>query len=277
VRLHGAAEYGTKTEIKNMNSFRSVHRAIESEIERQIALLESGARVVQETRGWDEAAGTTHMMRSKEKAHDYRYFPDPDLVPLEIDRATVDRLRATLPELPIARYERYVERLGIGVAQATQLVDNGSLAEYFDRAVSAANNPAGVLNFILGDLSRLANEHGVDVAASNVTPQALAELVALVDAKSISSKVAKDVLVRLWKDGGSAKAIVAAEGLAQVSDPAAVARFVDDVIAANEKSVADFRAGKENALKFLLGQVMKVSRGTANPVLVEAALRERMR
>ena len=277
VRLRGAAEYGTKTEIKNMNSFRSVYRAIESEIERQIEMLERGERIVQETRGWDEGAGTTHAMRSKEKAHDYRYFPDPDLVPLEIDRATVERLRATLPELPIARYERFVDGYRLNPAQATQLVENVSLADYFDRAARASGNPAGVLNFVLGDLSRLANEHGIEVAQSKVTPEALAELAGLVDAKTINSKAAKDVLARLWSAGGTAKAIVAAEGLAQVSDPAAVGGFVDAVLAANEKSVADFRAGKANALNFLKGQVMKVSRGTANPELVEAVLRERMR
>jgi aspartyl-tRNA(Asn)/glutamyl-tRNA(Gln) amidotransferase subunit B len=276
VRLRGATEYGTKTETKNMNSFRSVHRAIESEIERQIALLERGERVIQETRGWDEAAGVSHSMRSKEQAHDYRYFPEPDLVPLEIDRATVDAIRADLPELPIARFERYVHQFGIAVAPATQLVDNAPLAAYFDRAVAAANNPGGVLNYVLGDLSRLANEHGIGVADSNVTPEALAELVALTDAQTINSKIAKDVLARLWTEGGSAKAIVERDGLAQVSDPSAVTAFVDAVLAANEKSVADFRAGKENALKFLVGQVMKSSRGKANPALVESVLRERM-
>jgi aspartyl-tRNA(Asn)/glutamyl-tRNA(Gln) amidotransferase subunit B len=276
IRRRGETEYGTKTEIKNMNSFRSVHRAIESEIERQIGMLERGERIIQETRGWDEAGGVTHAMRSKEKAHDYRYFPDPDLVPMEIAAATVERLRATLPELPIARYERYVERLGLGVAQATQLVDNAALADYFDRAVAVANNPAGVVNFVLGDLSRLANEHGIDIAQSRVTPEALAELVVLTQAGTINSKIAKNVLARLWTDGGSARAIVEADGLAQVSDPAAVAGFVDGVLAANAKSVGDFRAGKENALKFLVGQVMKASRGTANPTLVEAVLRERI-
>jgi aspartyl-tRNA(Asn)/glutamyl-tRNA(Gln) amidotransferase subunit B len=260
VRLRGAVDYGTKTEIKNMNSFRSVQRAIESE----------------ETRGWDEAAGVTHPMRSKEKAHDYRYFPDPDLMPMEIDAATVERVQATLPELPIARYERYVEGYALNVAQATQLVENVALADYFDRAARASTNPAGVLNFVLGDLSRLANEHGIDVAQSNVTPEALAELVALSDAKTINSKVAKDVLVRLWRSGGSAAEVIAAEGLAQVSDPAAITGFVNDVLAANAKSVADFRAGKQNALKFLTGQVMKISRGTANPALVETVLRERL-
>jgi aspartyl-tRNA(Asn)/glutamyl-tRNA(Gln) amidotransferase subunit B len=277
IRLRGAPEYGTKTEIKNMNSFRSVHRAIESEIERQIVMLESGARIIQETRGWDEAAGETHSMRSKEKAHDYRYFPDPDLAPMEIDAATVERVRTALPELPIARFERYVGDYGLGIAPATQIVDNASLAEYFDRAARATKNPAGVVNFVLGDLSRLANEHGIEVAHSRVTPEALAELVALTDAHTINSKVAKDVLVRLWRDGGSAKAIVEADGLAQVSDPGAVAAFVDAALATNPKSVADFAAGKANALKFLVGQVMKASRGTANPASVEAVLRERLR
>jgi aspartyl-tRNA(Asn)/glutamyl-tRNA(Gln) amidotransferase subunit B len=277
VRLVGATEYGTKAEIKNMNSFRSVHRAIDSEIERQIAVIESGGRVIQETRGWDEVTGTTHSMRSKEQAHDYRYFPDPDLVPLEISRERVAEMRASLPEKPYDRFVRYVDTLGLAVAQATQLVDNGSLSAYFDRAVAVAKNASGVLNFVLGDLSRLANEHGIDVADSKVTPEALAELVGLVEAQTINSKSAKDVLQKLWTEGGSAKAIVERDGLAQVSDPAAVAGFVDAVLAANEKSVVDFKAGKENALKFLVGQVMKSSRGTANPTLVESVLRDRMR
>jgi aspartyl-tRNA(Asn)/glutamyl-tRNA(Gln) amidotransferase subunit B len=277
IRPRGSTEYGTKTEIKNMNSFRSVHRAIESEIERQTALVVGGERIVQETRGWDEAEGVTHSMRSKEQAHDYRYFPDPDLVPMEIDAATIERLRATLPELPVTRYERYVGEYKLSVAQATQLVDNAALADYFELAVEAANNPSGVANFILGDLSRLANESGVEIVRSRVKPDALAELVRLADAKTINSKAAKDVLARLWADGGSPAAIVQAEGLAQVSDPAAVAGFVDAILAANAKSAADFAAGKDNALKFLVGQVMKVSRGTANPALVERVLRERLR
>jgi aspartyl-tRNA(Asn)/glutamyl-tRNA(Gln) amidotransferase subunit B len=274
VRLRGETEYGTKTEIKNMNSFRSVHRAIESEIARQIEVIEGGGRVVQETRGWDEAAGVSHSMRSKEQAHDYRYFPEPDLVPMEVDAAMVEALRATLPELPIVRFERYVGALGLTVAQATQLVDNAALAGYFDRVVAITNAPQATANFVLGEISRLANEHGVAVGDSKLTPQALAELVALVEAKTINSKIAKDVLARLWNDGGSAKDIVEREGLAQVSDPGAVAALVADVLAANAPSAADFRAGKENALKFLVGQVMKASRGKANPVLVETVLRD---
>jgi len=276
VRLHGAAEYGTKAEIKNMNSFRSVHRAIESEIARQIGVIESGGRVVQETRGWDETTGTTHSMRSKEQAHDYRYFPEPDLVPMELDPAHVAALKAALPPSPAVRHRRYVESYGFTVAQATQLVDNVRLAEYFDRAVELTNAPQAVMNFVLGDLSRLANETETHVADAKITPDALAEVIAMLDAKTINSKIAKDVLAKLWIAGGSAKAMVEKDGLAQVSDPAALAGFVDEVLAANAKSVEDFKAGKENALKFLVGQVMKVSRGKANPALVEQALRDRM-
>ena len=252
VRLRGAPDYGTKAEIKNMNSFRSVHAAIESEIDRQIAVIESGARVIQETRGWDEAAGVTHSMRSKEQAHDYRYFPEPDLVPLELDRALIDRIRATMPPVPFERFERYTEKFGISVVQTTQLVDNPPLAAYFDRVVAIGNAPSAALNFVLGDLSRLANESATPVADGKVSPEALAELIALTEAKTINSKIAKDVLARLWANGGSARALVEAEGLAQVSDPGAIARFVDDVLAANAESVAQFKAGKENVLRFLV-------------------------
>jgi aspartyl-tRNA(Asn)/glutamyl-tRNA(Gln) amidotransferase subunit B len=276
VRPVGQAAYGTKTEIKNMNSFRSVYRAIESEVARQIAIIEGGGRVTQETRGWDEQSGTTHAMRSKEKAHDYRYFPDPDLVPMEFSPADVARIRAELPVGPYERFVKYVDTYGLSVAQATQLVDNGALATYFDAVAEKSGQPQQALNFVLGDLSRLANESGVAVADSNVTADALAELVGLVHAKTINSKIAKDVIAKLWAEGGSPKAIVERDGLAQVSDPAALAGFLDTVLAANEKSVADFRAGKENAFKFLVGQVMKASRGTANPALVESALRSRL-
>lgn len=276
VRLRGTEAYGTKAEIKNMNSFRSVHRAIESEIERQIAVIESGGRVVQETRGWDEAAGETHSMRSKEQAHDYRYFPEPDLPPLEIEAGLVERVRASMPALPFDRFVRYTRSFGLGVSQATQLVDNPSLAAYFDRVVEISNAPAAALNFVLGDLSRLANEHGRAVADGKVTPEALAELIALAEGRTINSKIAKDVLNRLWDEGGSAREIVEREGLAQVSDPSAVRAFVEAALAANADSVGAFRAGKENALKFLVGQVMKASRGKANPQLVEAVLREKL-
>ncbi|HET9028803.1 MAG TPA: Asp-tRNA(Asn)/Glu-tRNA(Gln) amidotransferase subunit GatB [Candidatus Aquilonibacter sp.] len=277
IRPVGSKELGTKTEIKNMNSFRSVHRAIESEIERQIALIEAGERIVQETRGWDEVKGTTHSMRSKEQAHDYRYFPDPDLVPLEIARTDVDRIRQSLPELPIARFERYTSELGFDVKQATQLVDNAALAQFFDDVVRASNNPKQSANFVLGDLSRLANETGTPVSESPVTPGHLAELIALVDAKTINSKIAKELIDRMWRgEIDSPKATVEQEGLAQTSDPSAIVAFIEAVLAANEKSVSDYKAGKTNVMGFLVGQVMKASKGKADPQLVNALMKEKL-
>jgi aspartyl-tRNA(Asn)/glutamyl-tRNA(Gln) amidotransferase subunit B len=276
VRVEGAKEFGTKAEIKNMNSFRSVHRAIESEVARQIDIVESGGRVLQETRGWDEANGVSVSMRSKEEAHDYRYFPDPDLVPMEVSRERVDAIRATMPERPWQRFERYTAQYGINVKQATQLIDNLPLATYFDSVVTASGNAQQSVNFVLGDLSRLANEHGVAVAESKVTPEHLAELIALVDAKTINSKIAKELLARMWDGSGSPKSTVASEGLAQTSDPAAVEKFVDEVLAANEKSVADYKAGKTNVAGFLVGQIMKASRGKADPAMVQELLKKKL-
>ncbi len=276
VRPAGTAELGTKTEIKNMNSFRSVERAIESEIERQIQILTSGGRVVQETRGWDEVNGVTHSMRSKEQAHDYRYFPDPDLVPLTVSREDVERLRAALPELPWGRFERYTRTFGLGEMQAEQLLDNLPLASYYDRVVAIGGSPQRASTFVLGDLSRLANERGVAVNDSKVAPEHLAELVALVEAKTINSKIAKELLARMWDGGGSPKAMVESEGLAQTSDPSAVERFVDEVLAGNENVVADYKAGKANVLGFLVGQVMKASRGKADPALVNELVKKKL-
>ena len=276
IRPAGASEYGTKTEIKNMNSFRSVHRAIESEIARQIEVLESGGRIVQETRGWDEAAGTTHSMRSKEQAHDYRYFPDPDLVPIEVPRDLVERMKGELPQLPPQRFARYTGEFKLDVKQATQLIDNLPLAAFFDKCVAASGNAQQSMNFVLGDLSRLANETGTPVHESPVTPGHLAELIALVEGKTINSKIAKELLQRMWNGEGSPKAIVDREGLAQSSDTGELEKFVADVLGANEKAVADYKSGKTNILGFLTGQVMKASRGKANPELVQQLLKQKL-
>jgi aspartyl-tRNA(Asn)/glutamyl-tRNA(Gln) amidotransferase subunit B len=276
IRATGSTELGTKTEIKNMNSFRSVQRAIDSEIERQIQLLESGGRIVQETRGWDEANGVTHSMRSKEQAHDYRYFPDPDLVPLEPEREEVDRVRAALPEVPWQRFERFTGAYGLNPKQATQLIGNGALAEYFERVAAASKNPQQSTNFVLGELSRLANESNTPVAESNVTPEAVAELIVLVEAKTVNSKIAKELLERMWNGGGSPKVIVEREGLAQTSDPAAIEKFVDDALAANPAVVADYKAGKTNVAGFLVGAIMKASRGKADPALVIELLQKKL-
>jgi aspartyl-tRNA(Asn)/glutamyl-tRNA(Gln) amidotransferase subunit B len=276
IRPAGTTQLGTKSEIKNMNSFRSVERAIDSEIARQIEILDSGGRVVQETRGWDEQHGVTHPMRSKEEAHDYRYFPDPDLVPLAVSRDHVERLKSELPTLPWQRFERYTGEYGLGVNAAAQLIDNLPLAKYFDAVVSRSGNPQQSSNFVLGELSRLANESGVDVGDSKVTVEDLAELIALVESKRINSKIAKELLSRMWEGAGSPNAIVEREGLAQTSDPSAIEGFVDEVLAANEKVVADYRAGKVNVLGFLVGQVMKASRGKADPALANELVKKKL-
>lgn len=286
LRPVGASEYGTKTEIKNMNSFRSVARAIESEVARQVALLESGSRVVQETRGWDEAAGTTHAMRSKEEAHDYRYFPDPDLSPIEFSPAEVARLGNELGDLPQARLDRFVVRDKLSLVQATQIVDTPGLGAYYAATVALTGKPQAAVNFILGDLSRLANETGIAVDASALRPERLAEIIDAFAGGQLNSKTVKELLERFWaSDATSSDAagnvrpvktlaqIVAAEGLGQVSDSGSIDRLVGDVLTANEKTVADYRAGKTKVMGFLVGQVMKQSRGKANPALAEERLR----
>jgi aspartyl-tRNA(Asn)/glutamyl-tRNA(Gln) amidotransferase subunit B len=276
VRPAGSSQLGTKTEIKNMNSFRSVHRAIESEIERQIGLLENGERIVQETRGWDEVRGVTHSMRSKEQAHDYRYFPDPDLVPLEPAAGAIAALQSTIPELPWQRFERFTAEYGIGPKPAAQLVGNVELAAYFDRVVALTHRPQPSANVVLGDLSRLANETGVPIARSAVTPEHLAELIELLEAKTINSKIGKELLERMWRGDGSPRTIVEREGLAQTTDAGAIEAFVNDVIAANPKVVADYRAGKTNVAGFLIGQIMKTSGGKADPAVVKELLLKKL-
>ena len=273
IRPAGSTTLGTKTEIKNMNSFRSVFRAIESELARQVAILAAGGRIVQETRGWDESSGVTISQRSKEQAHDYRYFPDPDLTPVEFAPEDVARLRAELGELPQARLGRYLAADKLSVAVAQQIVDTPGLAAFYDAAVRASGAPQATANFVLGELSRLANESGTPVGASRVTPQALAEVVRLSEAATVNSKVAKDLLARVWSEGGSPAAIVEREGLAQVSDLAALDALVAAVAAEHDKTVADYRAGKVKVMGFLVGQVMKRSQGKANPSLAEERLR----
>jgi aspartyl-tRNA(Asn)/glutamyl-tRNA(Gln) amidotransferase subunit B len=273
IRPVGATELGTKTEIKNMNSFRSVQRAIESEITRQITLVRSGGRITQETRGWDEAVGITHSMRSKEQAHDYRYFPDPDLTPMEIAEQVVRRLREELGPLPQARLDRFILRHKLPQTQAHQLVDTPGLADFYEECLAINDRPQATVNFILGDLSRLANEDDTRLGASQVIPQAVAQLVELTEVGTINSKTAKELIERLWRAGGLPGDIVEAEGLGQVSDLSVIDGIVREVLAANEKTTADYREGKTKVMGFLVGQVMKASRGKANPSLAEERLR----
>ncbi|MGA3037668.1 MAG: Asp-tRNA(Asn)/Glu-tRNA(Gln) amidotransferase subunit GatB [Vulcanimicrobiaceae bacterium] len=275
IRPAGGTSLGTKTEIKNMNSFRSVRLAIESEIARQIELLESGGRVVQETRGWDEGAGVTHSQRSKEEAHDYRYFPDPDLVPLEFEAAWIDELRSKLPPPPFKRYIRYVEEYGLPIKSAAQLVDNPAWEVLLDGAVRRGVKPKSYANLLLSEVAKKQNEEGLSEPVATFTIPASSEFVKLIENGTITSKAAKEMFPRVWNGEITDPAeFVKREGLAQSSDRDEIKKFVDEVVAANADAVAEIRKGKDRALQFLLGQVMKASRGKANPALVNELLRE---
>jgi len=276
LRPIGQKEYGTKAEIKNMNSFNSVARAIESEIARQAQIIRSGGRVQQETRGWDEAAGETHSMRSKEKAHDYRYFPDPDLPPIEFAESDVTRLRGMLGVSPQVRLDRMIGVEKLSIVQAHNIVDKPGLADYYDAVVAAGAKPQAAVNLVLGDLSRLANETGTAVHASALRPSRVAELIVAVDAGTINSKTQKALVERFYASDTAQTPltkIIEDEGLGQVSDTGAIDAIVAEVVAANEKTVGEYRAGKVKVMGFLVGQIMKQSRGKANPALAEERLR----
>jgi aspartyl-tRNA(Asn)/glutamyl-tRNA(Gln) amidotransferase subunit B len=273
VRPAGAEAFGVKTEIKNLNSFRHVQRAIDYEIERQTTTLAGGGRIVQETRLWDTAAGRTVSMRSKEEAHDYRYFPEPDLAPLQLDAAWIEAVRAELPELPDARRRRLVREYAIPDYDAGVLTQDAQVAAYFEATAAAAGNAKAASNWIMGELMRKANEAGVLVTDLPMTPSGLAGLIRLVDAGTITSPVAKVVFERMLASGRTADAIVADEGLASMDDEAAIVTAIGQVLEANADAVAQYRAGKQQTFGFLVGQVMKATRGKANPGRVNALMR----
>ncbi|MCA1815873.1 MAG: Asp-tRNA(Asn)/Glu-tRNA(Gln) amidotransferase subunit GatB [Acidobacteria bacterium] len=268
--------FGTKVELKNLNSVRFMQKAIEFEIERQIKLIESGGRVSQETRLWDERAQETRVMRSKEEAHDYRYFPEPDLPPLEVSAEFIERVRAELPELPDARRKRFTDDYGLSYADAAQLTSERTLADYFERAAKSAGNPRGASNWIRSELLRELEASGRRADESPVAPEELGALVRLIDDGRISGKQGKDVLVEMFKTGKRAEVVVAEQGLAQVSDAGEIGRVVEEVIAANPKQLEQYRAGKEALLGFFVGQVMRASQGKANPKLVNEVLRKKL-
>ncbi len=275
VRPMGATKLGTKAEVKNVNSFRYLQKAIEFEIERQIEVVSSGGAVRQETRLWNSETGETTSMRSKEEAHDYRYFPEPDLPPLVVSDAWVRAVRATLAELPEAMKARFVSQYGLSEYDADVIVRLAGAAGYFEAAIGAGASPKGAGNWIQGELRRKLKEIGADdMSAVPFPPDALADLVGLTDRGAISSSVAKDVFEKMWSTGQRAQAIVDAEGLAQIEDEAALAAIVADVIARNPEPAAQFRAGKSNALGFMVGQVMKASGGKANPKVVNELLKK---
>ncbi|MDI6709659.1 MAG: Asp-tRNA(Asn)/Glu-tRNA(Gln) amidotransferase subunit GatB [Bacillota bacterium] len=276
VRPQGSDELGTKTEIKNMNSFRALQKALAYEIERQIEVLGEGGRIVQETRTWDEARGITVSMRSKEEAHDYRYFPEPDLPPLVISPSWVEAVRRELPELPDERRQRHIREFGLSAYDAGVLTATKEMADYYEECVRIYPQPKTVANWVMGELARLLNASGDEIATCPVQPAQLADLLRTIDAGTISGKIAKTVFEEMYATGKSAQEIVAEKGLTQITDESALAAVVDQVVAANPKSVNDYRGGKTNALGFLVGQVMKATRGKANPALVNKLLREKL-
>jgi len=266
--------FGTRTEIKNLNSFRYVGRAIEYEIRRQTALIEEGGRVVQETRLFDVDSGTTRVMRSKEEAHDYRYFPEPDLPPLVLDRAWVDTIRATLPPLPDERIARYGREYGLSAGDAEVLVASREVADYFEETARLSGNPRAAANWVRNDVLRILNEAKIELDAFKVTPRTLADLIRMIDSGAVGGKAAKEVFEEMAGRGGDPAAIVEAKGLSQVSDPAAIREAALDVMRQNAAQVEQYRAGQQKVFGFLVGQLMKATRGRANAELANRILRE---
>jgi len=276
LRPVGSTTFGTKTELKNLNSFRAVQRALEYEAARQEEVLREGGKIVQETRTWDEDKGITLSMRSKEHAHDYRYFPDPDLVPVVIDEAKIEEIRRQLPELPGPRRERLMRDHGLSEYDAEGITATRAMADYFDALVGLGADPKTAANWLLGEVSKYLNATGIEISDCPVSPAQLAGMFALMDKGTISGKIAKTVFEEMWNTGKDAETIVKEKGLVQISDESAIIAVVEEVLAANPQSVADYKAGKERALGFLVGQVMKLTKGRANPALVNKLLKERM-
>jgi aspartyl-tRNA(Asn)/glutamyl-tRNA(Gln) amidotransferase subunit B len=273
VRPAGATVLGTKVEVKNLNSFRFLQKAIGYEIDRQIDLVGEGGRIVQETRLWDASAGRTAGMRSKEEAHDYRYFPEPDLPPLVVDAARVAAIREQMPELPEARRQRFIEEYALSEYDAGQLIQSRALADYFDATVRAGAPPKLASNWVMGELARKRKETLADVEALPLEPERLAGLIALIEQGTISGSMAKDVFEKMFASGRTAGEIVEADGLAQIDDEPAIRALVGSVLTSNVDAVSQYRAGKTAAFGFLVGQVMKAAAGRTNPRRVNELLK----
>ncbi|HOB61328.1 MAG TPA: Asp-tRNA(Asn)/Glu-tRNA(Gln) amidotransferase subunit GatB [Candidatus Competibacteraceae bacterium] len=278
VRRKGDPKFGTRAEIKNLNSFRFVERAIEFEIERQIDLIEGGGKVVQETRLYDPDKGETRSMRGKEEANDYRYFPDPDLLPLVLDDAFIDTARASLPELPDIKKQRFTDQYGLSSYDAGVLTASRALADYYEAVVMALGGEAKLCaNWVMGDLSAFLNKDNRDIDHSPVDPTSLAGLLRRIQDRTISGKIAKDVFEAMWAGEGHADAIIEQRGLRQITDSSAIEKVIDDVIAANPDQLAQYRAGKDKLFGFFVGQVMKLSKGKANPQQVNDLLTQKLK
>lgn len=274
VRPKGQKEFGTRTEMKNLNSFRSIVRAVEAETKRQIMVIEEGGTVIQETRRWDDNKGMSFAMRSKEEAHDYRYFPEPDLVPIIIDEKTLEEIKNSLPELPDARRKRYIQVFGLPEYDAGVLTASKTLADFFEGAVKESSNAKSISNWIMGDLMRILKDRNMEVEEIPFPPQYLASMVSLIDKGTISGTIAKKVFEKMFTSGKDPAVIVKEEGLEVVSDEGAISGVIEKILESNPQSVADFKSGKEKAFGFLVGQAMKETKGKASPQIINKLLKE---
>ena len=269
----GSKEFGTRAEIKNVNSFRALQRAIEYEIDRQIELVEDGEEVIQETRLWDDNAGETRSMRGKEDAHDYRYFPEPDLMPLSISREWVEEVRKTLPELPSQKRQRYME-LGLSEYDASVIVEQMQSALFFDKVLELGGNAKIAVNFMMGEIAAYLKENHIEITDTKLTPENLVELIGLIEKGTISNNIGKQILIDMLQTGEKASAIVEKKGLSQITDVDAIRKMVEEVVANNPNQVEQYKSGKTNILGFFVGQIMKATKGRANPKTVNEILLE---
>jgi aspartyl-tRNA(Asn)/glutamyl-tRNA(Gln) amidotransferase subunit B len=276
VRQVGETGFGTKAELKNMNSFKYVRDALEHEIKRQVEVIEEGDKVIQETRLFDPAKGITISMRSKEEAHDYRYFPEPDLLPLWVDDAWIEETKGQLPELPRDKRERFVNEYGIPAYDAAVLTTSKALADFYEASTNLYSKPKIVSNWVMGEILRLLKIDNKDIQDCPITPDGLVELLNMLDGGKINAKSAKEVFEEMYKTGKDPKSIVKDKGLVQISDESTLLKTIDEVLDANGESVAQFKTGKEKLFGFFVGQVMKATRGQANPQLVNKLLKERL-
>jgi aspartyl-tRNA(Asn)/glutamyl-tRNA(Gln) amidotransferase subunit B len=277
VRPEGQESLGVKVEVKNINSFRFVERALDYEIKRQIKVLKEGGTLVQETRLWDAHRGVTISMRTKEEAHDYRYFPEPDLVPIKVDKNWVEQIRASLPELPDAMRERFMSRYGLSGQDADLLTSERAWADWFEEAVGLGGQPKAVANWMMGDLMRLLNETNTPLEECPLTPGRLVDMLSLIEQGTISGKIAKTVFEEMFRTGRDAGAVVKEKGLVQITDEEAITKAVEEVLGASPGEVERFKAGEEKLMGFFVGQVMKLTRGKANPKVVNELLRKRLK
>ncbi len=276
VRPAGQKELGVKAEIKNMNSFKFIEKALEYEIKRQVKTLKEGGRIIQETRLWNTDRGITESMRSKEEAHDYRYFPDPDLVPVEVESSMIKEIKAMLVELPDSRKQRFVSQYGLPEHDAELLTSERATAEWFEEAVKSGGDPKGVSNWMMGDLMRFLNEDNKQIEECALKPGQLVGLLNLIESGVISGKIAKTVFEEMYKTGRDAEVIVKEKGLVQVSNESEIEKVVDEVLKNNQKELERFKAGDEKLLGFFVGQIMKITKGKANPKMVNELLRKKL-